>query len=89
MSRLWQRIYQEIQHGTSQDCKSNSEADSEESFDHGIEASDEHDSSDEQESMADEGDNDDDSDEDEDEDDDNSRSDSQSSTDDEDKDDSV
>ena len=61
----------------------------EESFDHGTEASDEHDSSDEQESMADEGDNDDDSDKDEDEDDDNSRSDSQSSTDDEDEDDSV
>ena len=34
---------------------SNSEADSEESFDHGTEASDEHDSSDEQESIADEG----------------------------------
>ena len=68
---------------------SNNKADSEESFDHGTEASDEHDSSDEQESMADEGDNDDDSDEDEDEDDDNSRSDSQSSTDDEDEDHSV
>ena len=68
---------------------SNREADSEESFDHGTEASDEHDSSDEQESMVDEGDNDDDSDEDEDEDDVNSRSDSQSSTDDEDEDDSV
>ena len=65
---------------------SNSEADSEESFDHGTAASDEHDSSDEQESMADEGDNDDDNDEDKDEDDDNSRSDSQSSTDDEDED---
>ena len=46
---------------------SNSEADSEESFDHGREASDEHDSSDEQESIADEGDNDDDELEDEDE----------------------
>ena len=70
---------------------SNSEADSEESFDHGTEASDEHDSSDEQESIADEGDNDDGdgSDEDEDEDDDNSRSDSHSSTDDDDNDDSV
>ena len=69
---------------------SNSEADSEESFDHGTEASDEHDSSDEQESIADDGDNDDgdDSDEDEDEDGDSS-SDSQSSTDDEDEDDSV
>ena len=39
--------------------------DSEESFDHGTVASDEHDSSDEQESIADEGDNGDDSDEDE------------------------
>ena len=71
---------------------SNSEADSEESFDHGTEASDEHDSSDEQESIADEGDkgDDDDSDDDEDEDDDdNSSSDSQNSTDDEDDDDSV
>ena len=71
---------------------SNSEADSEESFEHGTEASDEHDSSDEQESIADEGDNDDgdDSDEDEDEDEDgDSSSDSQNSTDDEDEDDSV
>ena len=71
---------------------SNSEADSEESFDHGTEASDERDSSDEQESIADEGDkgDDDDSDGDEDEDeDDNSSSDSQNSTDDEDDDDSV
>ena len=69
---------------------SNSEADSEESFDHGTEASDEHDSSDEQESIADEGDNDDDdSDKDEDEDNDDSSSDSQNSTDDEDEDDSV
>ena len=70
---------------------SNIEADSEESFDHGTEASDEHDSSDEQESIADEGDKgDDDSDEDEDEDhDDNSSSDSQNGTDDEDDDDSV
>ena len=69
---------------------SNSEAHSEESFDHGTEASDEHDSSDEQESIADEGDNDDgdDSDEDEDKDGDSS-SDSQNSTDDEDQDDSV
>ena len=67
---------------------SNSEADSEESFDHGTEASDEHDSSDEQESIADEGDNSDDDDSDDDDkdedDDDNSRSESQSSTDDED-----
>ena len=38
---------------------SNSKADSEESFDHGTEASDEHDSSNEQESIPDEGDNDD------------------------------
>ena len=72
---------------------SNSEADSEESFDHGTEASDEHDSSDEQESIADEGDNGDDDDSDDDEegedDDDNSSSDSQNSTDDEDDDDSV
>ena len=70
---------------------SKSEADSEESFDHGTEASDEHGSSDEQESIADEGDNDDgdDSGEDKDEDDDSSRSDSQSSTDDENDDDSV
>ena len=70
----------------------NSEADSEESFDHGTEASDERDSSDEQESIADEGDkgDDDDCDDDEDEDeDDNSSSDSQNSTDDEDDDDSV
>ena len=69
---------------------SNSEAHSEESFDHGTEASDEHDSSDEQESIADEGDNDDgdDSDEDEDKDGDSS-SDSQNRTDDEDQDDSV
>ena len=68
--------------------ESNSEADSEESFDHGTGASDGHDSSDEQESIADEGDNDDSDDSDEDEDDYNSRSDSQSSTDDDD-DDSV
>ena len=72
---------------------SNSEANSEESFDHGTEASDEHDSSDEQESIADEGDNGDDDDSDDDEegedDDDNSSSDSQNSTDDEDDDDSV
>ena len=76
---------------------SNSQADTEESFDRfdqGTEASDEHDSSNEQESIAEEGDNDDDddddSDEDEDEgDDDNSNSDSQSSTADEDDDDSV
>ena len=72
---------------------SNSEADSEGSFDHGTEASDEHDSSDEQESIADEGDNgdDDDSDDDDDEedDDDNSSSDSQNSTDDEDDEDIV
>ena len=71
---------------------SNSEADSEESFDHGTEASDERDSSDEQESIADEGDkgDDDDSDDEEDEDeDDNSSSDSQNSTDDEGDDDSV
>ena len=67
---------------------SNSEADSEESFDHGTEASDEHDSSDEQESIADEGDNDDGDDSDEDEDGD-SGSDSQNSTDDEDEDDNV
>ena len=69
---------------------SNSEADSEESFDHGTEDSDEHDSSEEQESIADEGDNDDgdDSEEDEDEDGDSS-SDSQNSTDDEDEDGSV
>ena len=69
---------------------SNSEADSEESFDHGTEASNKHDSSDEQESIADEGDNDDgdhsDLDEDEDGD---SSSDSQNSTDDEDEDDNV
>ena len=72
-------------------CDSYREADSEESFDHGTEPSDKHDSSDEQENIADEGDtdDDDDSDKDEDEDDDNSRSDSQSSTDDEDEDDSV
>ena len=69
---------------------SNSEADSEESFDHGTEAYDEHDSSDEQESIADEGDNDDGDDSDEDEDaDGDSRSDSQSSTDNEDYDDNV
>ena len=72
---------------------SNSEEDSEESFDHGTEASDEHDSSDEQESIADEGDNsdyDDSDDEEEDEDDDdNSNSDSQNNTDVEDDDDSV
>ena len=68
---------------------SNSEVDSEESFDHCTEASDERDSSDEQESIADEGDNDDDSDKDEDEDDDDSSSDSQNSTDDEDDEDSV
>ena len=70
---------------------SNSEADSEESYDHGTETSDEHDSSDEQEIIADEGDNDDgnDREEDEDEDDDNSSSDSQNSTYDEDDDDSV
>ena len=69
---------------------SNSDADSEESFDHGTEASDEHDSSDEQEIIADEGNNDDgdDSDVDEDEDGDSS-SDSQNSTDDEDEDDNV
>ena len=65
---------------------SNSEADSEESFDHGTEASDEHDSSDEQESIAVEGDNGDDDDSD---DDDYSSSDSQNSTDDEDDNDSV
>ena len=70
---------------------SNSEADSEESVDHGTEASDEHDSSDKQESRAAEGDNDDDdySDEDMEEDDDNSSSDSQSSIDDEDDNDNV
>ena len=68
---------------------SNSEVDSEETFEHGTEASDEHDSSDEQESISDEGDNDDDSDKDEDEDDDDSSSDSQNSTDDEDDEDSV
>ena len=67
---------------------SNGEADSEESFDHGTETSDEHDSSDEQEGIANDGDNGDDSDEDEDEDGDSS-SDSQSSTDDDDEDDSV
>ena len=74
-----------ISHGDS-----NSEADSKESFDHGTEASGEHDSSDEQESIADEGDNDDgdDSDVDEEEDGD-SCSDSQNSTDDEDEDDNV
>ena len=64
---------------------SNSEADSEESFDHGTEASDEHDSSDEQESIADEGDNGDDDysddDEQDEDDDDNSSSGSQNSTD--------
>ena len=67
---------------------SNSEADSEESFDHGTEASDENDSSDEQESIADERGNDggDDSDGDEDGD---SSSDSQNTTDDDDEDDSV
>ena len=69
---------------------SNSEADSEESFDHGTEASDEYDSSDEQESIADEGDNDDGNDSDEAEDQDgDSSSDSQNSTDDEDEDDNV
>ena len=69
---------------------SNSEADSEESFDHGTVASDEHDSSDEQESIADEGDNGDDSDEDEGRDEDgDSSSDSQNSTDDDDEDDNV
>ena len=78
-----------VSHGAS-----NSEADSEESFDHCREASDEHDSSDEQESIAekrdngDDDDNDDDEEEDED-DDDNSSSDSQNSTDEEDDDDSV
>ena len=69
---------------------SNSEADSEESFDHGTVASDEHDSSDEQESIADEGDNGDDSDEDEGGDEDgDSSSDSQNSTDDDDEDDNA
>ena len=73
---------------------SNSEADSGESFDHGTEASDEHGSSDEQESIADGWDNSDDDDSDDDDevdedDDDNSSSDSQNSTDDEDDDDSV
>ena len=72
---------------------SNSEADSKESFDHGVEATDGIDSSDEQESMADEGDNNDDDDsngdEEDEDDDDNSSSDSQNSTDDEDEDDSV
>ena len=69
---------------------SNSEADSEESFDHGTVASDEHDSSDEQESIADEGDKGDDSDEDEGGDEDgDSSSDSQNSTDDDDDDDNV
>ena len=72
---------------------SNSETDSEESFGHGTEDSDEHESSDEQESIADEGDNGDDYDCDDDEEDedndDNSCSDSQNSTDDEDDDDSV
>ena len=73
--------------------ESNSEGDTEKSFDHGTEATAGVDSSNEQESMADEGDNgddDDSDDEDEDEDDDhNSSSDSQNSTDDEDEDDSV
>ena len=79
---------------------SDSEADTKESFDgsdHDTEASDEHDSSNEGESIADEGDNDDDGDDDDDDsnevegegDDDNSSSDSQISTDDEDDDDSV
>ena len=69
---------------------SNSEADSEESFDHGTVASDEHASSDEQENIAGEGDNGDDSDEDEGRDEDgDSSSDSQNSTDDDDEDDNV
>ena len=80
-------------HRTVSHGDSNSEADSEGSFDYGTEASDEHDSSDEQESIADEGDNgdnDDSDDDDEDEDDDdNSSSDSQDSADDEDDEDSV
>ena len=78
-------------HRTVSHGDSNNEADCEESFDHGTEASDEHNSSDEEESIADEGDNydGDDSDEDEDNDDDNSSSDSQSNTDDEDDNDSV
>ena len=104
LSRLGQRILQEIQHGMSQvfliHGDSDSEADTKESFDgsdHDTEASDEHDSSNEGESIADEGDNDDDGDDDDDDsnevegegDDDNSSSDSQISTDDEDDDDSV
>ena len=64
---------------------SNSEADSEESFDHGTEASDEHESSDEQESYNDCSDDD----KEDEDDDDNSISDSQNSTDDEDDKDSV
>ena len=68
---------------------SNSEADSEESFDHSTEASDEQESS-EQDSIAHAGDNDDGDDSDRDEDDDgDSSSDSQNSTDDEDEDDDV
>ena len=42
-SNLWQRIYQEFQHGSHRIVchgDSNSEEDSEESFDHGTEASD-------------------------------------------------
>ena len=80
-------------HRTVSHGDSNSEADSEGSFDHGTEASDEHDSSDEQESIADEGDNGDDDDSDDDDededDDDNSSSDSQDNADDEDDEDSV
>ena len=72
---------------------SNSEADSEESFDHGVEAIDGIDSSDEQKSMADEGNNNDDDDSNGDEEDkddnDNSSSESHNSTDDENEDDSV
>ena len=81
-------------HRTVSHGDSNSEADSEESFDHGTEASDEHDSSDEQESIADKWDNGDDDHSDDDDkkdedDDDNSSSNSQNSTDDEDDEDSV
>ena len=68
---------------------SNSEAVSEEYFDHGTEASHEHDSSDEQESIADDGDNDGDGSGEDEENDDNSSSDSQNSTVDEDNGESV
>ena len=77
------QCHRSVRHGDS-----SSEANSEGSFDHGTEAYDEHVSSDEQDSRAEEGDNGDDDDSDDEEedevDDDNSSSDGQNSTDDED-----